>query len=127
MEAAIARGVGEEQLVLDPGPTSPRPPRRASRSCARLGSLHDLGRPLLLAVSRKDFVGAITRRRPRERLAGTLAALWTTASAPARTCCACTRSRRSPTSWRCARCWRGERDLAADLRLDDSLRWERQD
>jgi dihydropteroate synthase len=34
-----------------------------------------LGRPLLLAVSRKDFVGAITGRPPRERGAGTLAAL----------------------------------------------------
>jgi dihydropteroate synthase len=29
----------------------------------------------LLAVSRKDFVGAVTLRPPRERLAGTLAAL----------------------------------------------------
>jgi dihydropteroate synthase len=37
--------------------------------------LHDFGRPLLLAISRKDFVGAITGRRPRERLAGTLGAL----------------------------------------------------
>jgi dihydropteroate synthase len=33
------------------------------------------GRPLLLALSRKDFVGVITGRPPRERLAGTLAAL----------------------------------------------------
>jgi dihydropteroate synthase len=37
--------------------------------------LHELGRPLLMAVSRKDFIGALTARRPRERLAGTLAAL----------------------------------------------------
>jgi dihydropteroate synthase len=41
----------------------------------RLDALHALGRPVLLAVSRKDFVGAITGRPPRERLAGTLAAL----------------------------------------------------
>jgi dihydropteroate synthase len=34
-----------------------------------------LGRPVLLAVSRKDFVGALTGRRPRERLGGTLAAI----------------------------------------------------
>ena len=33
------------------------------------------GRPLLMAVSRKDFIGALTERPPRERGAGTLAAL----------------------------------------------------
>jgi dihydropteroate synthase len=41
----------------------------------RFDELHALGRPLLLAVSRKDFVGALTDRGPRERLAGTLAAI----------------------------------------------------
>jgi dihydropteroate synthase len=40
-----------------------------------LPQLHALGRPILLAVSRKDFVGALTGRAPRARLAGTLAAL----------------------------------------------------
>jgi dihydropteroate synthase len=30
---------------------------------------------LLLALSRKDFIGAVTGRPPRERLAGTLAAV----------------------------------------------------
>jgi dihydropteroate synthase len=34
-----------------------------------------LGYPVLLAVSRKDFVGALTNRPPRERLGGTLAAV----------------------------------------------------
>jgi dihydropteroate synthase len=41
----------------------------------RLDELRALGRPLLVAVSRKDFVGALTDRPPGERLAGTLAAL----------------------------------------------------
>ena len=41
----------------------------------RSRDLHAFGRPLLLAISRKDFVGALTGRAPRERLAGTLAAL----------------------------------------------------
>ncbi len=40
-----------------------------------LDRLHELGRPLLLAISRKDFIGALSGRSPRERLAGTLAAL----------------------------------------------------
>ena len=39
-----------------------------------LDRLEPLGRPLLLAVSRKYFLGAITGRPPAERLAGTLAA-----------------------------------------------------
>ena len=34
-----------------------------------------LGRPVLMAISNKDFVGALTGRPPRERLAGTLAAV----------------------------------------------------
>jgi dihydropteroate synthase len=67
MEAAVAQGVREEQLILDPGQTI--------ALLRRLEELHALGRPLLLAVSRKDFVGALTGRGPRERLAGTLAAL----------------------------------------------------
>jgi dihydropteroate synthase len=40
-----------------------------------MGELALLGRPLLLAASRKDFIGAVTGRPPRGRLAGTLAAL----------------------------------------------------
>src|SRR6202035_2687420 len=42
------------------------------RGAARL---HELRRPVLMALSRKDFVGALTGRAPRERGAGTLAAL----------------------------------------------------
>jgi dihydropteroate synthase len=34
-----------------------------------------LGRPVLLALSRKDFIGAITGKPPRDRLGGTLAAV----------------------------------------------------
>ena len=46
---------------------------RAAR--AKSARLHELGRPLLMAISRKDFIGALTGRAPHERLAGTLAAL----------------------------------------------------
>ena len=67
---AGAHGVADEQIVLDPGPTSPRRRPRPSPCCGGSATLHALGRPLLLAVSRKDFVGAITGRGPRERLAG---------------------------------------------------------
>ena len=41
----------------------------------RLGALRAFGRPILLAASRKDFVGAITGRPPADRDPGTLAVL----------------------------------------------------
>jgi dihydropteroate synthase len=75
MELAMARGVAEEQLVLDPGPDFAKTPAQTIALLRRLDDVAALGRPLLLAASRKDFVGALTGRPPRERLGGTLAAL----------------------------------------------------
>jgi dihydropteroate synthase len=72
---AVARGVDPESVVLDPGPDFAKTPAQTVEVLRRLGELTDLGRPLLLAVSRKDFVGALTGRAPRDRLAGTLAAV----------------------------------------------------
>jgi dihydropteroate synthase len=72
---AIERGVAFEQLMLDPGPDFAKTPAQTVDVLRFLGDLHAIGRPLLLAVSRKDFVGAITGRPPRARLAGTLAAV----------------------------------------------------
>jgi dihydropteroate synthase len=75
MALAQRRGVDFEQLLLDPGPDFGKNPAQTVRLLRELGGLHELGRPLLLAVSRKDFVGALTDRPPAQRLAGTLAAL----------------------------------------------------
>ncbi len=75
MALAVSRGVAREQLLLDPGPDFAKTPAQTIRLLAEVGRLHELGRPLLMAISRKDFIGAITRRAPRARLAGTLAAL----------------------------------------------------
>jgi dihydropteroate synthase len=75
IELALERGVGIDQIVLDPGPDFGKTPAQTVEVLRALPSLHALGRPLLLAVSRKDFIGAITLRPPRERLAGTLAAI----------------------------------------------------
>jgi dihydropteroate synthase len=75
MEVARARGMRDEQLILDPGPDFSKTPAQTIALLRRLEELHALGRPLLLAVSRKDFVGALTGRGPRDRLAGTLAAI----------------------------------------------------
>jgi dihydropteroate synthase len=75
MDLAAARGMTPEQLVLDPGPDFAKTPAQTVAVQRRLDVLHALGRPVLLAVSNKDFVGAITGRPARERLAGTLAAV----------------------------------------------------
>jgi dihydropteroate synthase len=75
MAVAVDRGVAPGQLLLDPGPDFAKTPPQTIAVLRRLDELHELGRPLLLAVSRKDFVGALTGRRPRERHAGTLAAI----------------------------------------------------
>jgi dihydropteroate synthase len=72
---AIDAGCRPEQIVLDPGPDFAKTPAQTIELLRDLERLHALGRPLLLAISRKDFIGALTRRAPRERLAGTLAAL----------------------------------------------------
>ena len=75
IELACARGVRLEQLMLDPGPDFSKTPAQTVAVLRTIGDLHEFGRPLLLAVSRKDFIGALTQRPPRERLAGTLAAV----------------------------------------------------
>jgi dihydropteroate synthase len=71
---ALEQGVAEEQLVLDPGPDFAKTPAQTVAVLRSLDRLHALGRPLLLAISRKYFLGAITGRPPAERLPATLAA-----------------------------------------------------
>jgi dihydropteroate synthase len=75
LDEVRALGVSDEQIVLCPGPDLGKDPAQTIELMRRLDELNEFGRPLLLAVSRKDFVGALTGRRPRERLAGTLAAI----------------------------------------------------
>jgi dihydropteroate synthase len=72
---AIEHGVAPEQLIVDPGPDFAKTPAQTVELLAALPRLHELGRPVLMAISRKDFIGALRSRAPRERLAGTLAAL----------------------------------------------------
>jgi dihydropteroate synthase len=75
IELALGAGVAFEQLILDPGPDFAKTPAQTIALLGEIERLHELGRPLLMAISRKDFIGALTSRRPRERVAGTLAAL----------------------------------------------------
>jgi dihydropteroate synthase len=76
IEVARGRGVEDEQIVVDPGPDFAKTPAETVEALRRLPELgRAFGRPVLLAASRKDFVGALTGRAPADRLAGTLAAI----------------------------------------------------
>jgi dihydropteroate synthase len=82
-DVARAAGVADEQIVLDPGPDFAKTPAETIEVLRAIDRVAALGHPLLLAVSRKYFVGAITGRPPAARLAGTLAAVGWAADAGA--------------------------------------------
>jgi len=75
MEAALGEGVAPEQIVLDPGPDFAKTPAQTVAVLRSLDAVRALGRPVLLAISRKDFLGAIVGRAPAERDSATLAAV----------------------------------------------------
>lgn len=75
LEQLAELGIDRSRVVIDPGPDFGKTPRQTVDSLRGLPSLCGLGCPVMLAVSRKDFIGAINGRRPSERAAGTFAAL----------------------------------------------------
>jgi dihydropteroate synthase len=75
IEWLTAAGVSQQQLIIDPGPDFAKTPAQTVQVLQHINSLLTYGQPVLFPVSRKDFIGAITGRPPRERLSGTLAAI----------------------------------------------------
>lgn len=75
LAAAEAAGLGEAQVALDPGIGFGKTAEHNLDLIAGLDGLRGLGRPLVLGVSRKRFLGLLTGREVNERLAGSLAAL----------------------------------------------------
>jgi dihydropteroate synthase len=80
LERATANGVDIEQIALDPGLDFDLTTDDDLEILRRLDELHELGRPLYVALSRKDFLGAVLagswdeRLPPAEREGATLAA-----------------------------------------------------
>jgi dihydropteroate synthase len=72
---AEARGVDRGRLVFDPGIDLGKTPAQSVEVLRRLPELSVLGGTLLLAVSRKDFIGALTGMAPAARDSGSLAAI----------------------------------------------------
>lgn len=72
---ARAAGVPDEAVVLDPGIGFAKTAAQNVELIARLGEIAALGRPVLLGVSRKSFIGALLGGIPAaERDAGTAGA-----------------------------------------------------
>jgi dihydropteroate synthase len=67
MEMAVAAGVAEESLVLDPGIAFGKSHDEDIEVLRRLGEFRALGRPLLVAASRKHFIGSVTGLPPDQR------------------------------------------------------------
>jgi dihydropteroate synthase len=121
---ALERGVEEERIVVDPGPDFAKTPAQTVAVLRELDRLAELGRPILLAISRKDFIGALTERAPREREAGTLAAL--AAGVDAGAAIVRVHDVAGAVDYLKVRAaLAGERDVDPDLRLPDELRRQR--
>jgi dihydropteroate synthase len=75
LEACVANGIAREQLLLDPGFGFGKLLPHNLQLLADLGRFKELGRPLLVGISRKSMIGAILGDAPvDERLYGSLAA-----------------------------------------------------
>ena len=75
LEQVVGLGLPRESVILDPGPDFTKTPHQTVEVLRAIDAVRDLGRPVLLALSRKDFLGAITGRSPRGRDAATAAAI----------------------------------------------------
>jgi dihydropteroate synthase len=81
LQFAVSEGVPEERILLDPGIGFGKTERHNLELLNRLAELRELGRPILIGTSRKQFLGRIQARaagnaEPADaahRLAGTLA------------------------------------------------------
>jgi dihydropteroate synthase len=82
IDGAAAAGVAEEQLALDPGLDFDLSVADGLEILRRLSELRELGRPLYVSLSRKDFLGAVLAGSWEERLPAERRE-WATAAATA--------------------------------------------
>ena len=72
---AVSAGIPEERILLDPGIGFGKTLEHNLALLRRLDELAAIGRPLLIGVSRKSFLGRVTGREdPAERAVATAAA-----------------------------------------------------
>ena len=75
LQSAQSFGVESERTMIDPGIGFGKTAEDNMKILKHLGRFRALGRPILTGVSRKAFIGKVTGGEPRERLAGTVAAV----------------------------------------------------
>jgi dihydropteroate synthase len=73
-EKAVAAGISRDSVLIDPGHDFGKNTRHSLQVTARTSELVATGWPVLMALSRKDFVGEVLDLLPDDRLEGTLAA-----------------------------------------------------
>ena len=72
-QQAIANGIAANQIILDPGFGFGKNFEHNRLLMSNLDSFKDLGCPLLVGLSRKEFLGKITGKEPEQRLWATIA------------------------------------------------------
>ena len=75
MQAAVEAGIAAGQILLDPGIGFGKNLEQNLILLDRLDAFQTLGRPILVGVSRKAFIGEVLGRRAGDRLLGTAAAV----------------------------------------------------
>ena len=75
MQAAEQAGIAADQILLDPGIGFGKNLEHNLTLLAGLDAFQSLGRPILVGVSRKAFIGEVLGRRTDDRLMGTAAAV----------------------------------------------------
>jgi dihydropteroate synthase len=73
MQLAIAEGIDEERIWIDPGIGFGKTAEHNLELIRRLGEFRELGRPILFGSSRKSFIGKLTGAEVDQRLGGTIA------------------------------------------------------
>jgi dihydropteroate synthase len=73
LAVAVAAGIAEERIMLDPGIGFAKTLAHNLELLRRLDELVALGRPVVIGTSRKSFLGRITGREADDRLPGTIA------------------------------------------------------
>lgn len=80
VEAAVAAGIEEERIWVDPGIGFGKSVAHNLELLRRLGELRELGRPLVIGTSRKSFIGRVDGSAAGDRLGGTIAtSVWAAA------------------------------------------------
>jgi len=74
LERAITAGIEVERVWLDPGIGFGKTVDHNLELIARIDRVADLGRPVVVGASRKNFIGVLTGRPVEERLGGSIAA-----------------------------------------------------